>query len=337
MPTVAEAPRTAPSGVVRAQSARRVSGGRLAATWIARQVASAVFVLWGAITVVFLSLTLVKGDPVLAITGPNQVTPEIRAQIIADYHLDDSALSRYFSYLGHLLRGNLGTSYALRQSVGSAIGQQLLPTLELLLASVVLALAIALVVALLTANRTSWLRGVSSSVEVVLVAVPVFWFGILLLSVFSFGLKWFPSVGSNGFTSLVLPAVAMAAAPAAVFTQVLRQGLERVTSEPFVITARTRGLSESAVLVRHVLRHAILPVVTLAGWITGSLISGAVVTEAVFSRQGLGRLLVNALGSRDFPLITGITLIAALFYVITNILIDALYQWLDPRLRKASA
>ncbi|MDQ8047055.1 MAG: ABC transporter permease [Solirubrobacteraceae bacterium] len=338
MPTVADPARTAPSGVVRAQSARRVSGGRLAAAWLVRQVAQAVLVLWGAVTVTFLALTLVKGDPVLAITGPSQVSPQVRAQIIADYHLDDSALSRYGSYLGHLVRGDLGTSYALRQSVSSAIGQQLLPTVELLVSSVVVAFLVAIVVSLLTANRRRrWLRSASSAIEVVLVSIPTFWFGILLLAVFSFGLKWFPSVGSSGISSLVLPVIAMASAPAAIFTQVLREGLEKVSEEPFVVTARTRGLSESAVLVRHVLRHAILPLVTLSGWIAGALISGAVVVEQVFSRQGLGRLLVNALGARDFPLIIGITLVAALFYVVINIAIDALYQWLDPRLRKATA
>lgn len=337
MPAALDTAPATPSSVLRADDARRMSGGRRAATWLLRQLASAAIVLWGAVTVTFLALQFVKGDPVNAILGNAQVSPEVKAQIISDYDLDASPLSQYSTHLWHLLQGNLGDSYALRMPVSEAIGQQILPTAQLVAASSILAFVVAVVVALLTANRPRWIRGTATGLEVTIVAVPTFWFGILLLSVFSFGLGWFPSVGSEGFASLVLPTIALSAAPAALMVQVLRQGLERVLEEPFVVTARARGVGEAAVLLRHVLRHAIMPVITLSGWIAGALISGAVVIEQVFSRQGLGRLLVNGIGSKDFPLIIGIVLVAALFYVLVNIVIDALYAWLDPRLRKVSA
>jgi len=193
------------------------------------------------------------------------------------------------------------------------------------------------VVALATANRSPRLRGPVASVEVVVVALPAFWFGILLLTFFSFRLQWFPSIGSEGLASLVLPSIALAASPAALLAQVLRHGLERTSDEPFVLTARTRGLSEAAVLVRHVLRHAAAPTITLWGWVTGTMISGAVVIEQVFSREGLGRMTVSAINSKDFPLIIGIVIIAATFYTVVNTLIDAAYRWLDPRLRVQSS
>ncbi|MEV4418976.1 ABC transporter permease [Patulibacter sp. NPDC049589] len=294
-------------------------------------------VVWGAITLTFVALSLVKGDVVDAIAGNAQLSPEVRAQIVSDYHLDRSPIEQYGAYLWRLLHLDLGQSYALRMPVSEAIGQQIGPTFQLLLAATVVSFLTAIVVALLTANRPRWVRGPASAVEVVLVAIPSFWLGILLLSVFSFGLHWFPAIGNDGISGLVLPTIALAATPTALLVQVLRQGLERVLDEPFVVTARTRGLGESAVLLRHVLRHALMPVVTLSGWIAGAMISGAVVIEQVFSRQGLGRLIVNAIGAKDFPLITGIVIVAAVFYVVVNLAIDAAYVRLDPRLRKAAA
>lgn len=144
-------------------------------------------------------------------------------------------------------------------------------------------------------------------------------------------------MGSEGFSSLVLPSIALAAAPAALLSQVLRHGVERTLDETFVVTARSRGLCETAVLLRHVLRHAAMPVITLWGWIVGALISGAVVIEQVFSREGLGRLTVSAIAGKDLPLVLGVVIIAATFYTIVNTLIDAAYGWLDPRLRPSPA
>lgn len=281
----------------------------------------------------FLALHSGKGEVIDSILGQAQVSPEVRQQIIADYRLDDSLIAQYGHYLWRLLHGDLGHSYALRMPVSDAIGQQIWPTVQLIVVASLLSLAVAVVVALLTANRSGRLRGPVSGIEVVLVALPTFWFGILLLTFFSFRWQLFPSIGSDGVPSLVLPSIALAASPAALLSQVLRHGLERTSDEPFVLTARTRGLSQQAVLVRHVLRHAVAPTITLWGWITGALISGAVVIEQVFSREGLGRLTVSAINAKDFPLVIGIVIIAATFYTVINTIIDAAYAWIDPRLR----
>lgn len=303
----------------------------------ATRVATSVLVIWGAVTATFLALHAGKGQVIDAITGTAQVSPEVRQQIINEYRLDDPLIVQYLHYLSRLAHGDLGQSYSLRMPVTRAIGQQILPTVQLIVAASILSLVVAVAVALLTANRSRRIRGPVSSIEVVLVALPSFWFGILLLTFFSFKLQWFPSVGSDGVSSLILPSIALAAAPAAVLSQVLRHGLEKASDEPFVITARTRGLSANAVLIKHVLRHAAAPAITLWGVITGALISGAVVIEQVFSREGLGRLTVTAINGKDFPLVIGIVILAATFYTVVNTLIDAAYAWIDPRLRTRPA
>lgn len=302
---------------------------------IARRLLVSLLVLWGAITATFIVIHSGKGSPINAIIGTAQVSPEVRAQIISDYKLDDPLIVQYFNYLWRLLHGDLGYSYALRMPVTEAIGQQIWPTLQLIIAAAILALIAALAIGLSTANRPGWIRGPVTSFEVLTVAVPTFWLGILLLTIFSFQLGWFPSVGSESFASLVLPAIALAASPAALLSQVLRHGVERTLDDTFVVTARSRGISETAVLLRHVLRHAAMPVITLWGWIIGALISGAVIIEQVFSREGLGRLTISAVTAKDLSLVLGVVIIAATFYTVINTLIDAAYGWLDPRLRTA--
>ncbi|EIV91057.1 ABC transporter permease [Frankia sp. QA3] len=315
---------------------RAASSARSIGLAVLRRVGYAVGVLWGAVTVTFAALHLKSGGIIDAIIGQAAVSPEIRAQIISDYALDKPWLVQYFDYLGHLLRGDLGHSYNQGMDVTTAIGDQLAPSFELMAAGVVLALVGAIVVALLTANRPRWIRGPFAFLEIVGVSVPAFWFAILLLTVFSFQLHWFPAIGSNSLRGLVLPAIALAVAPGGTLAQVLRDGLERALDEPFVTTARSRGIRETAVLVRHALRHALMPAITIAGWLAGAFLGGAIVIENVFSRQGLGTLTVGGLGRRDFPLVSGVALIAAAFYVVINLIIDAVYPLLDPRLRPAA-
>ena len=313
------------------------SSARTVGLAVARRVGYAVLVLWGAVTVTFTGLHLKSGSAVDVIIGQSPVTPEVRAQIISDYALDEPWLVQYFDYLGHLLRGDLGHSYNQGMDVTTAIREQIAPSFELMAAAIGIALVGSVAVALATAGRSRWVRGPFSLLEIVGVSVPAFWLAILLLTVFSFQLHWFPAIGANTARGLVLPAIALAVAPGATLAQILRSSLERVLDEPFVTTARSRGIWEAAVLVRHALRHALMPAITIAGWIAGALLGGAVVIENVFSRQGLGALTVGALARRDFPLVSGVVLVAAAFYVVINLLIDAAYPLLDPRLRPAPA
>ncbi|UCM87071.1 ABC transporter permease [Streptomyces marincola] len=317
----------------------RPAAGRARGGWaraVLLRLTTSVLLLWSAVTVSFGLLHLTPGSVEDSLVGMESVSPEVRAEIVAAYGLDRSLIEQYGSYLGRLLRGDLGHSYQLHESVASAIGSRLGASLSLAVASMALALLVALSLAVLTARRARWLRSLSSGVELLGVSVPAFWVGILLLTVFSFELGWFPAFGGDGLTGLVLPAVAVAVSMTALLSQVLREGLELALDQPFVLTARSRGMSELAVRLRHALRHALLPVVTLAGWMFGALISSLVVIEQVFNRDGVGRLVLNAVASKDMPIVTGVVLLTAAVYIGINVLLDLLYPIIDPRLRGAS-
>jgi peptide/nickel transport system permease protein len=186
---------------------------------------------------------------------------------------------------------------------------------------------------LLTARRAPWIRSIVSGTELTITSAPSFVIGILLLLVFSFYFHWFPASGSQGWRALVLPTVALALPVVGVLTQVLRQELEDVLEQPFILTARARGMSDAGVRLRHALRHALVPLVTLSGFVFASLLGGAVVVEMLFARQGVGRLMLDAANTKDVPIVLGITLLAAFIYVIVNIVVDVLYSLIDPRVR----
>jgi len=301
---------------------------------IMRRVGTAVIVVWGAITASFVALTLMGGDTVQSIAGATvKVTPELREQIIAKYGLDQSLLSQYFTYLGGVLRGDFGTSYSLRRPVLDAVMEQLPNTITLLVSATVFGVVLALAVSILTAHRGPRIHGLFQGLESIGVAVPQFWLGIMLITVFSFGLRLFPSTGANGPIALVLPTIALGLPVAATLSQVLRDSLEKTLDEPFIVTVRARGAGEFVVRVGHALRHSLVSAITLVGWLSGALISGAVIVEQVFSRPGIGRMVFSAVVNRDMPVVLGVVVIAAIFYVVVNTIIDLLYPVIDPRLR----
>ncbi|WP_326824680.1 ABC transporter permease [Streptosporangium sp. NBC_01756] len=296
-------------------------------------------VLWGAATLTFLVLYLTPGDPAQAIVGGENAapTPEVIAQVTAEYGLDRPWYAQYLSHLVRVLRGDLGTSYRLHTPVTQAVGEQAGATVELAVAAAVVGLALAVTVALATAKRRRWIRGIASGSELTIASTPSFWLGILLLTVFSFGLRLFPATGSHGFSSLVLPALALALPIAGVLGHVLREALEEVLDEPFIVSARTRGLPDLTVRLRHALRHALVPLVTMSGYWVGALLGGAVITETLFTRQGIGRLLLSAVNAKDLPVVLGVVLLSAGVYVLVNLVVDLLYLVIDPRLRDVPA
>lgn len=306
-----------------------------AARRILTRLGASVLVLWGAVTLAFTSLHLTPGSIVDSLIGQSTVTPEVRAQIIADYGLDEPVHVQYLTYLGRIVRGDFGQSYQLHDSVLSLITTQAGASLQLTLTGLGMAAVIALLLSLLTAKRNRWLRGVVSGLELVGISVPIFWAGILLLTVFSFQLGWFPAAGGDGIAGLVLPASAVAISVTAMLSQVMREGLETVLEQPFVLTARARGLSDLAVRFKHALRHVLLPAVTLGGWMFGLVLGSLVTIEMVFSRQGLGQLTVFAVTGKDLPVVMGVVVFTSLLYVGVNILLDVLYLVIDPRLRGA--
>lgn len=298
--------------------------------------ASVVVVLWGAATLAFVAFRIIPGDPVDVMLGPQaQVSDAVKDGIRRELGLDRPVFEQYGAFLGRLLRGDLGESYQLRQPVAEVIGRQLGPTLQLSALALVIAVLLALASALLVRGRTG--RALASGIELVVLSSPVFWTGLVLLSVFSFQLGWFPVSGARDAAALVLPAVTLALPVAALLSQVLRDGVESAEREPFLTTVRARGATPLRESVHHTLRHASVGGVTLAAYLVGSLLGGAVLVETVFARPGIGRVTLTAITDRDLPVITGIILLSALVFVVVNTVVDLVVPVLDPRLRRADA
>jgi peptide/nickel transport system permease protein len=301
---------------------------------VLRRLLSGVLVVWGAATATFAAVRLMPGDPVDAVLGPSLTsTPGLRAQITRDYGFDRPLPVQYADYLGRLLHGDLGRSYQRDVPVSRLLADQIGPTVQLALAAAGTAVLIAVLAVLLTAGRGRIARGAASVLELLAVSVPNFWLGLVLLSLFSFRLRIFPSVGATGGLGLVLPTLTLALPLGGVLAQVVRQELELAGTRPFATTVRARGAGERRLVLRHTLRHALTPVATLSAWITGSLIGGTVLIENIFARPGLGRVLVSAVTSKDIPVVTAVVLLSAVAFVVVNTAVDLLYPVIDARLR----
>ncbi|MBW6528338.1 ABC transporter permease [Sphingomonas sp. RHCKR7] len=289
-------------------------------------------VLWAAASITFVAMNVTGGDTAIAILGGPEALPtaEIVAQVRAEYGLDQPLPVQYARYIGRLATGDLGESYRLRVPVAGAIAEQAGATVRLALAAGALALLIAVVVASLTAGRETPARAAVSGAELVLTAMPTFVLGLLLLFLLSFQLRLLPVAGEGG-AALVLPVGTLALPLAATMAQVLRQELDAILEQPFILAARTRGLGEAAVRYGHALRHALVPLVTLFGHMFGFLLGGAIITETLFARQGIGRLMADATAATDIPMVVGITLLVAASYVIVNLVVDLLTAAIDPR------
>ncbi|BBY16815.1 ABC transporter permease [Mycolicibacterium litorale] len=300
-------------------------------------VAGVIGVLWGAATLTFIAQSLMPGDRAQTILGGAGSKPsaEQLAAVNEQYGFNDPAVVQYLHFLGGLLRGELGTSYVLKQPVADIIGHHLGPTLTLTVVSLVAAWVIAVTITLLTAHRGRRLASIGSGVETFLAALPQYWLGIVLLVVFAIHLRLLPVVGDDGPAGLVLPALTLALPLAGFLGQVTRDEFSSAMEQPFAVSARARGMSDWGVRWRHALRHAVLPGLTLSGWALGSLFSTAVIVESVFVRPGLGRVLVDAVTSKDMPVVIGVTLFVAAVYVLANLLVDLGFVRVDPRLRRA--
>lgn len=297
--------------------------------------AGVVLVLWGAATLAFLTLRLVPGDAVDIMLGPHaQVSPETKAAIRTELGIDLPWYEQYVGLLSRMLRGDFGESYQLRMPVAEVIGRQLGPTLQLTALALVIALVLAFAAAVLARGRRA--RGVVATLELVVLSSPVFWIGLVLLTVFSFTLGWFP-VSGTGFAALVLPALTLALPVAALLGQVLRDGLEEAERQPFAMSVRARGASETRLLLRHTLRHGSTGALTLAGYLVGSLLGGTVLVETVFARAGVGRVTLAAITGRDLPVVTAVIMLSAVVFVVVHLLVELVYPLLDPRLRRQAA
>ncbi len=293
---------------------------------------SALVVVLGVCTLVFLLIHLVPGDPVEAMLGENAQVAD-REALRQALGLDRPLGEQYLDYLQRLARLDLGLSFQERRPVAAILGERLPATLELTLAALALALTLALPLGVLAArHRGSPLDTGAMGLSLVGVSIPNFWLGPLLILVFSLWLGWTPVSGREGPASLILPALTLGTGMAAILARMVRGSILEVLGEDYVRTARAKGLSERRVLWGHALRNAWLPVLTLIGLQLGGLLGGAVITETVFAWPGVGSLLVEAIQSRDYPVVQACVLLVSLSYVLVNTLTDLVYGWVDPRI-----
>jgi ABC-type dipeptide/oligopeptide/nickel transport system permease component len=302
--------------------------------YIGQRLAGALPVLWGVATLVFVVMRLLPGDPATLMLSEAGASAEAIARFRAELGLDQPLIVQYGRYLLHLAEGDLGTSLFARRPVITVIAEQLPSTLELALAAMLVATVLGALLGILAAVKSgTWIDGAATAVSVTGVSVPVFWSGLLLIWLFSLRLGWLPATGQGGPAHLVLPALVLGFASAGAIARLVRASLLEVLDQDFIRTARAKGLREWIVLRRHALKSAIIPVVTIIGLQFGFLLAGTVVTETVFSRQGIGRLLVNAILWKDFPLVQGIAVLAGIIYTLVNLGVDVAYAFLDPRIR----
>ncbi|GAA1323365.1 ABC transporter permease [Leucobacter albus] len=311
---------------------------------VLKKLGAAALVVWITATVVFLALRA-SGDPLEAILGGpgSQAGPETAAQATAAYGLDQPVFVQYLQQLWRIATLQFGDSYARKQPVSELLAANVPPTLALATLAFALAWALALAGTLLAANARgragAVARALLTAVETVASVVPQFFLGAVLILVFATGLRWFPATGAaaGGLPALVLPVITLAVPVAGYLAHVLHGPLTEADRSPFATTARARGANESRVLARHTLRHAALPAIALSGWAYGSLLSGAVVVEVLFARQGLGRLLLEAATVRDVPVVIGAVVVVALLYVLVMIVSEIVETLVDPRGGRAAA
>jgi ABC-type dipeptide/oligopeptide/nickel transport system permease component len=298
---------------------------------VSTRLGAALVVALGVCTLVFLLIHLVPGDPVEAMLGES-AQPADRAALRASLGLDRPLAEQYRRYLSGLLRLDLGRSFQDQRPVSEILGERLPATLKLATAALLLALLLAVPLGVFAARRRgSPVDAGAMAFSLIGVSMPNFWLGPLLILVFSLWLGWTPVSGSDDPASLVLPAVTLGTALAAILARMVRASVLEVLGEDYIRTARAKGLSEPAVLWRHALRNAWLPVLTLIGMQLGGLLGGAVITETVFAWPGVGSLLVEAIQARDFPVVQGCVLLISLVYVLVNTLTDLAYAGVDPR------
>lgn len=302
--------------------------------YIVRRFVAAVPTLLLVTLLAFSMLHLVPGDPAEIFLGENRSTPELLAQVRAEMGLDRPLYVQYFDFLGDVVRGDLGVSLNNGSSVVDEIATRLPPTVELTLAALAISIVFGVGLGVLSAVRhNTWVDSVAMMVALLGVSMPVFWSSLLLIFVFSVKLQWFPAIGQGGIERLVLPAVALGLLSSATLARLVRSSMLDVLGQDYVRTARAKGVRPHTVTVRHALRNALIPAITVIGIQFGQLLSGTVITETIFARIGIGRYYVDSLLNKDFPVVQALTLMIAGAYVMINLLVDLSYSILDPRIR----
>jgi ABC-type dipeptide/oligopeptide/nickel transport system permease component len=304
---------------------------------IFQRVLGSIGVVFGAVSLIFLVLNWLPGDLATLVAG-GDASAETIAHVRAKLGVEQSLAHRYCKYMAGLAHGDLGRSYTTEEPVAERLRAQLPATLQLTLAASFLAVALGVGLGVLSAlHQGSWLDQAIQAGSAFLVSMPSFWLGILLILLFSVRLRWLPVLGDGGLAASVLPVSCLGLVVSVPLLRLVRDSMLEGLNEPYVMTLRAKGLGERRIFFVHVLRNALTSTVTLLGVLMGELLSGAVIVETLFARQGLGRTAVEAISRKDIPLVQGAILVLSLAYVVVNLLVDVAYALIDPRARVSAA
>jgi len=302
---------------------------------IVRRLLVSIGVVFGSVSLVFFIMRVLPGDPVQVMLGGATVDEQTLENIRRQLGFDRPLYEQYFSYLGDLLRGDLGRSSVSREEVADIIAAQFPATLTLTLASVFVSVTIGVLLGVISAIHRNRLTDLMIRIVSLFgISMPSFWTAMLLILVFSVQLKWFPAMGGGTFKHLVLPTLTLGIIGAGSITRMVRNSMLEVIGEPYILTLRAKGLSERIVMYKHALRNALIPAITMIGLQVGELLAGAVIIETVFARQGLGRVIVDAIMAKDMYVVQGAVVFTGIIYVTVNLLVDLSYSLIDPRVRK---
>lgn len=283
---------------------------------------------------VFLMLYLIPGDPAEIFLGEHRATPELLNKVREDMGLNRPIYVQYLDYMGKALHGDLGNSLNNGRPVLGEIVTRLPSTLELAFSAMIISTLIGFVLGIVAAIRHNTIVDAGAMfIALIGISMPVFWSSLMMIVAFSVNLKWFPPIGQGSLDRLILPATALGLLSSATLARMVRSAMLEVLNQEYIVTARSKGLRERVVISSHALRNALIPIVTVLGLQFGQLLSGAVLTETIFARLGIGRMYVDAILNKDFTLVQGTTLFIAVTYIFINIAVDVLYAFLDPRIK----
>jgi peptide/nickel transport system permease protein len=290
----------------------------------------------GSLILVFCINYLLPGDPVLSMIDPSVATPEMVENLRKELGLDQPFYMQFINYFTNILQGDFGQSLINSEPVLPKILEHFPATLALTFASAVISVVIGVAFGVLSAiYQNKWMDLIARLIGLLGISMPTFWSGILLILIFSVSLNWFPAMGSEGWKTIVLPSLSLGFVGAGLIIRRVRNSMLEVINEQFIVTLRAKGLSERVVMYRHALRNALIPAITIIGLNIGELMAGTVVIETVFSRQGIGRIVADAIMAKDLPVIQGVVFFSAIVYVIVNLLVDLSYSIIDPRVRRS--
>ena len=300
-----------------------------------RRLLSTALVLWAVVTLTFFAIRLLPGDPVTVLISQGGGSADDIADLREKLGLDEPLPIQYLRFLTDLGRGDLGTSLVSRRPVSTAIAEQLPHTLALASSATFVSVVVGILLGVLAATHEgSWIDQLCITMAVLGVSVPILLSGLLFILLFSLVLGWLPATGQGTWRHLVMPSLVLSLASLGTIARLVRTQMLEVLPKDYVTVARAKGLQERVIFWRHALRNALIPVVTIIGLQFGALLGGTVVTESLFSRRGLGRLVVDAISWKDYPLVQGVVILGAAIYVIVNLMVDLSYGLLDPRIRR---